>query len=75
MQVNRGPANPNKPDIQRQISSFPHRWKEKSGEMGTKHWGEQWAEESLQYTMMCMYKTINTIIITLYTNENFNEKE
>lgn len=34
MQVNRGHANPNKPDIQRQISSFPHMWKEESGEMG-----------------------------------------
>lgn len=74
MQVNRGHANPNKPDIQRQIQSFPYMWMEKSGEMGTKGWGEQWKRESLQYTMMYMYKTINTIINSLYTNKNFNKK-
>ena len=75
MQVIRGHANPNKPDKQKQILSVFHRWKEKTGEMGTKHWGEQWKGESLQYTMMYMYKTINTSIITLYTNENVNERE
>lgn len=75
MQVNRGHANPNKPDIQRQIPRFPYMWMEKSREMGTKGWGEQWKGASLQYTMMYMYKTINTIINPLYTNKNFNKKE
>lgn len=52
------------------MPSFPYMWMEKSGEMGTKGWGEQWEGESLQYTMMCLYKTINTIINPLYPNEN-----